>query len=42
VVGQTRRVGLRAILNFGLPSAAIEAGMGYGNWLHGEAWAPAW
>ena len=33
-----REGGLRAILNFGHTFAhAIESGMGYGNWLHGEA-----
>ncbi len=33
-----RESGLRAILNFGHTFAhAIEAGMGYGQWLHGEA-----
>jgi 3-dehydroquinate synthase len=39
VVGQDEREGgLRAILNFGHTFAhAIEAGMGYGAWLHGEA-----
>lgn len=39
VVGQDEReTGLRAILNFGHTFAhAIEAGMGYGVWLHGEA-----
>lgn len=39
VVGQDEReTGLRAILNFGHTFAhAIEAGMGYGQWLHGEA-----
>ena len=39
VVGQDEREsGLRAILNFGHTFGhAIEAGMGYGNWLHGEA-----
>lgn len=39
VVGQDEReAGLRAILNFGHTFGhAIEAGMGYGNWLHGEA-----
>lgn len=38
VVGQDEREGgLRAILNFGHTFGhAIEAGMGYGNWLHGE------
>ncbi len=39
VVGQDEReAGLRAILNFGHTFGhAIEAGMGYGKWLHGEA-----
>ena len=39
VVGQDEKeAGLRAILNFGHTFGhAIEAGMGYGNWLHGEA-----
>ncbi|MBC7604507.1 MAG: 3-dehydroquinate synthase [Ramlibacter sp.] len=39
VVGQDEReAGLRAILNFGHTFAhAIEAGLGYGEWLHGEA-----
>jgi 3-dehydroquinate synthase len=39
VVGQDEReTGLRAILNFGHTFGhAIEAGMGYGQWLHGEA-----
>jgi 3-dehydroquinate synthase len=39
VVGQDEReAGLRAILNFGHTYGhAIEAGMGYGAWLHGEA-----
>jgi 3-dehydroquinate synthase len=39
VVGQDEReTGLRAILNFGHTFGhAIEAGMGYGEWLHGEA-----
>lgn len=38
VVGlDERESGLRAILNFGHTFGhAIEAGMGYGNWLHGE------
>jgi 3-dehydroquinate synthase len=38
VVGQDEREsGLRAILNFGHTFGhAIEAGMGYGSWLHGE------
>lgn len=38
VVGQDEKEsGLRAILNFGHTFGhAIEAGMGYGNWLHGE------
>jgi 3-dehydroquinate synthase len=39
VVGQDEReAGVRAILNFGHTFGhAIEAGMGYGEWLHGEA-----
>ncbi|TDP62774.1 3-dehydroquinate synthase [Roseateles toxinivorans] len=39
VVGQDEREqGLRAILNFGHTFGhAIEAGLGYGEWLHGEA-----
>ena len=39
VVGQDEREqGLRAILNFGHTIGhAIEAGLGYGHWLHGEA-----
>lgn len=39
VVGEDEReAGLRAILNFGHTFAhAIEAGLGYGVWLHGEA-----
>lgn len=39
VVGEDEREsGLRAILNFGHTFGhAIEAGMGYGTWLHGEA-----
>ncbi len=38
MVGQDEKeAGLRAILNFGHTFGhAIEAGMGYGNWLHGE------
>jgi len=39
VVGQDEREsGLRAILNFGHTFGhAIESGLGYGEWLHGEA-----
>ena len=38
VAADERENGLRAILNFGHTFGhAIEAGMGYGNWLHGEA-----
>ena len=39
IVGQDEREsGLRAVLNFGHTFGhAIEAGMGYGEWLHGEA-----
>ncbi len=39
VVGQDEReAGLRAVLNFGHTFGhAIEAGLGYGQWLHGEA-----
>lgn len=38
VAADERESGLRAILNFGHTFGhAIEAGMGYGSWLHGEA-----
>jgi 3-dehydroquinate synthase len=38
VAADERETGLRAILNFGHTFGhAIEAGMGYGKWLHGEA-----
>ncbi len=38
VASDERESGLRAILNFGHTFGhAIEAGMGYGKWLHGEA-----
>lgn len=38
VAEDERESGLRAILNFGHTFGhAIEAGLGYGNWLHGEA-----
>jgi len=38
VAQDEREAGLRAILNFGHTFGhAIEAGMGYGRWLHGEA-----
>ncbi len=38
VAEDEREAGLRAILNFGHTFGhAIEAGMGYGQWLHGEA-----
>ena len=38
VATDERDMGLRAILNFGHTFGhAIEAGMGFGNWLHGEA-----
>ena len=38
VAEDEREAGLRATLNFGHTFGhAIEAGMGYGNWLHGEA-----
>ena len=38
VAEDEREAGLRAILNFGHTFGhAIEAGMGYGEWLHGEA-----
>ncbi len=38
VVADERETGLRAILNFGHTFGhAIEAGVGYGEWLHGEA-----
>jgi 3-dehydroquinate synthase len=38
VADDEREIGLRAILNFGHTFGhAIEAGMGYGKWLHGEA-----
>ena len=38
VAADERELGLRAILNFGHTFAhAIETGMGYGAWVHGEA-----
>ncbi len=38
VAADERETGLRATLNFGHTFGhAIEAGLGYGNWLHGEA-----
>ncbi len=38
VAADEREGGLRAILNFGHTFGhAIEAGLGYGEWLHGEA-----
>jgi 3-dehydroquinate synthase len=38
VIADEREVGLRATLNFGHTFGhAIEAGLGYGEWLHGEA-----
>lgn len=38
VAADEREHGIRALLNFGHTFGhAIEAGMGYGNWLHGEA-----
>ena len=38
VASDEREAGMRAILNFGHTFGhAIEAGMGYGQWLHGEA-----
>jgi 3-dehydroquinate synthase len=38
VAADERESGLRAILNFGHTFGhAIEAGLGYGEWLHGEA-----
>lgn len=38
VAGDEREAGLRAVLNFGHTFGhAIEAGAGYGEWLHGEA-----
>ncbi|HEV8094623.1 MAG TPA: 3-dehydroquinate synthase, partial [Burkholderiales bacterium] len=38
VAADERETGLRAILNFGHTFGhAIEAGLGYGEWLHGEA-----
>ncbi len=38
VAADEREAGLRAILNFGHSFGhAIEAGVGYGEWLHGEA-----
>src|SRR5260221_12502618 len=40
VAADEREAGLRAILNFGHSFGhAIEAGVGYGEWLHGEAGA---
>jgi 3-dehydroquinate synthase len=44
VVGEDEReAGLRAILNFGHTFGhAIEAGLGYGEWLHGSRNASAW
>ena len=38
VASDERETGLRAILNFGHTFGhAIETGLGYGQWLHGEA-----
>jgi 3-dehydroquinate synthase len=38
VAADERETGLRAILNFGHTFGhAFEAGLGYGQWLHGEA-----
>jgi 3-dehydroquinate synthase len=38
VAGDEREAGLRAVLNFGHTFGhAIEAGLGFGSWLHGEA-----
>jgi 3-dehydroquinate synthase len=38
VIADEREIGLRATLNFGHTFGhAIEAGLGYGEWLHGEA-----
>lgn len=38
VAADERETGVRAVLNFGHTFAhAIEAGLGYGTWLHGEA-----
>jgi 3-dehydroquinate synthase len=44
VVGQDEKEGgMRAILNYGHTFGhAIEAGLGYGEWLHGEAVGAAW
>jgi 3-dehydroquinate synthase len=43
VSADEREGGLRAILNFGHTFGhAIEAGLGFGTWLHGEAVGAGW